>query len=196
MSMGMGRERTSIALRGFAELSSKECKTRRLPPRTLLSVNVPGPKEPPPPGRTRVSDHAALANGCTAITSTAAPTRVATPITGLAALSRRTASPPGTDVHAIHQGTHFGDAAGTGPYASAAARYDLPSWMSPAIARSGRDTLCGQGFSMKPFTTLSQELLADYRIFVCAKIAADRRAPRASTTFTCSKRIHGSTWWR
>lgn len=133
MSMGVGRGADFHRAARFCRSLVQGLKQNGLPPRTLLSVNVPGPKEPIPPdgapayqitrlGHRMYRDH---------VDSRTDPRGNTYYWIGgpLAAANE----PPGTDVHAIHQGlisvtplgldlTHDG-LLGTLPY------WDVPGYL-------------------------------------------------------------------
>lgn len=104
MSMGVGRGADFHRAARFCKALVQSLQGKTMPPRTLLSVNVPGPKEPRPPegmpayqitrlGERMYRDH---------VDSRTDPRGNTYYWIGgpLAAANE----PPGTDVHAIHQG--------------------------------------------------------------------------------------------
>lgn len=102
MSMGVGRGADFHRAARFCR--SLVTGWRPLPPRTLLSVNVPGPKEPPPPsdqpayqitrlGERMYRDHVDSRTDPRGNTYYWIGGPLAT-----------ASEPPGTDVHAVHQG--------------------------------------------------------------------------------------------
>lgn len=136
MSMGMGRGADFHRAARFCRALIQGMQGRRLPPRTLLSVNVPGPKEPLPPqdgpayqitrlGERMYRDHVDSRTDPRGNTYYWIGGPVATD-----------SEPPGTDVHAIHQGLISVTPLGL-DLTHRQLLGDLPSWDVPGYRQIG-----------------------------------------------------------